>query len=1178
MKKKCFAVFVVGFLIICSLTGQQNQIKFIDGYTGDAQCNAMAIAADTGAYITGFYNNSGQTEIFVTGLDNYHNALWTKTYGSTDNDEEASSIISLNNGALLVSGMTKSFGSGGKDIYLIKTDEKGDTFWTKTYGGTLDDWAEDAIQESDTTYMVTGNTKSYGAGLRDIFLLKTNEYGDSLWMKTYGGAEDDYVKKIIKTSDGGYILCGTSKTYTNGNEDVFIIKVNKDGVTQWSQNYGLALAGDYGINVVQTAEGYFYITGKQYNIGNMTYDLCLIKTDQTGNELWTKLFGNNMEEETATMSLTPDNKIIMIGNRQFAAGNNNVCIIRTDTAGNVLDEKTIGDTLNYLSSAMAINASGNIIFTGSAEATTGELRPFMFSTGADLNSLWARHYSNTNNSWTSEGGIVKGIDDGFLFAGAYSGANPSRLHLVKTDDWGFVQWKEAFGGYAIDEYSNIEALKTNDDNYLIAFDTYNGEVFLVKVNDQGNELWSVNAMEGSYLGYLGGITKQGNDFVLAVTELSSGNPEMATVFVSGAGSVSNTEVYTATGTDDYAKNLCQTADNGFFVCGTSDDDMIIIKTDNTGAKQWEKVFSAVDDETPLSIKKTPFDNYLLTGEYIKQGFTNGDIFIKKLDDNAGVIWEKEYGGTGDEYNGRSILSNDSCFITIGTTNSFGMGNYDLMLFKTDTAGNMIWEKTFGGIDGDGSINICNTGNGYGLSGVSYSFYDQGKTNSIVIIKTDTAGSVDLQNINGSRTICGDIMVTLENPVLQADEYMWSEGSATKAISTNAPDVYRSLSVDNSNFIWFTDTFEIVSRPLPDIDLIASRTVACQGDSIKVKAENNDPGQTIDSYLWSEGKTEDSIFVTSTGEYYLTTTNSYSCVGVDTIELMINEPFDETICMVTVDTATNKNMVTWEKTPGQGIESYKVYKEVSLDSFEVIGIVPYDSLSVYVDTSSRPDERAAKYKIAVVDTCGNESALSPYHKTINLQVSQGVPATTYNLDWNHYVDESGLFTIDKYYIYRGNTKGSMALYDSISGSFTSLNDNNVTAIYYYYVSVRKTPSCDPDRNLKASAGPFSQSMSNLEDNRLKENLINEQQPGVFDLSLYPNPAKENINIDYKLDEAALVNIAVFAPDGSKIADVLNKEMPRGSNTTVFNGSNLSSGLFYIYLEVEGIREVEKIVVE
>ncbi len=741
-----------------------------------------------------------------------------------------------------------------------------------------------------------------------------------------------------------------------------------------------------------------------------------------------------------------------------------------------------------------------------------------------------------------------------------------------------MQWKKSFAGYAIDGSSNIEALKTNDDCYIIAFDTDNDEVFMLKVDAQGNEQWSVDAMEGLYIGYLGGITKQGNDFVLAVTELSSGNPEIATVFVSDAGSVTNTEVYAATGTKDIAKNLCQTADNGFFVCGTSDDDMIIIKTDHTGAKQWEKIFSSVDDETPLSIKKTPFDNYLLTGEYIQQGYTNGDIFIKKLDDNANVIWEKEYGGTGDEYNGRSVISNDSCFITIGTTNSSGMGNYDMMLFKTDTAGNVIWEKTFGGIAGDGSINICNTPNGYGLSGVSYSFYDQGKTNSIIIIKTDNAGSIDLQNINGSRTICGDIQVNLENPVLQADEYMWSEGSTTQAIGINTPDVYRSLSIDKSNFIWFTDTFEIVLRPLPDIDLIATKTVACMGDSIMVKAENNDPGQAIESYHWSEGETEDSIFITSTGEYYLTSTNSYYCVSVDTIELMINEPFNETICMVTVDTATNKNMVTWEKTPDRGIESYKVYKEVSLDSFEVIGTVSYDSLSVYVDVSSRPNERAAKYKISVVDTCGNESALSPYHKTINLQVSQGVPATTYNLDWNHYVDEAGLFTIDKYYIYRGNTKGSMALYDSISGSFTSLNDNNVTAIYYYYVSVRKTPSCDPERYLKASAGPFSQSISNLEDNRLKEDLINEQRSGAFALALYPNPVKENININFNLDEAALVNITVFAPDGSKIADVLNKEMPWGSHTTVFNGSDLSSGLYYIYLEVDGIKEVEKIVVQ
>ncbi len=128
-----------------------------------------------------------------------------------------------------MAGGTYSFGAGGYDIFLIKTDANGNVQWAKTYGGTSGDFAFSVQQTSDGGYIVAGWTYSFGAGGGDIFLIKTDANGNIIWAKTYGGTYEDYAFSVQQTSDGGYIVAGGTYSFGAGWDDIFLIKTDANG-------------------------------------------------------------------------------------------------------------------------------------------------------------------------------------------------------------------------------------------------------------------------------------------------------------------------------------------------------------------------------------------------------------------------------------------------------------------------------------------------------------------------------------------------------------------------------------------------------------------------------------------------------------------------------------------------------------------------------------------------------------------------------------------------------------------------------------------------------------------------------------------------------------------------------------------------------------------------------------
>jgi len=153
----------------------------------------------------------GSVSLFAQAPD----TAWTKTYGGGGGDE-ANSVQQTSDGGYIIVGNTYSYGEGLENIYLIKTNSLGDTVWTRTYGGTDYNYGNSVQQTSDGGYIVAGNTDSYGAGGFDVYLIKTDASGNTTWTKTYGGSSTEWGNSVQQTTDGGYIVTGKTNSYGEG--------------------------------------------------------------------------------------------------------------------------------------------------------------------------------------------------------------------------------------------------------------------------------------------------------------------------------------------------------------------------------------------------------------------------------------------------------------------------------------------------------------------------------------------------------------------------------------------------------------------------------------------------------------------------------------------------------------------------------------------------------------------------------------------------------------------------------------------------------------------------------------------------------------------------------------------------------------------------------------------------
>ncbi|MHA2225311.1 MAG: hypothetical protein ACXAC8_08915 [Candidatus Hodarchaeales archaeon] len=199
-----------------------------------------------------------------------------------------SALVQTTDGGFALAGWTESFGAGMVDMWLVKTNVTGNVTWNQTYGGTDPDEANALVQTVDGGFALagwTGNTST----TRDMWLVKTDTNGMMTWNQSYGGPDKDIAYSLVQTGDDGFALAGSTESFGAKNVDMWLVKTDANGIVLWHQTYHQSPNSDNGGSVlIQTTDGGFALAG--WTSGRGSLEMWLVKTDATGVIVWHQIY------------------------------------------------------------------------------------------------------------------------------------------------------------------------------------------------------------------------------------------------------------------------------------------------------------------------------------------------------------------------------------------------------------------------------------------------------------------------------------------------------------------------------------------------------------------------------------------------------------------------------------------------------------------------------------------------------------------------------------------------------------------------------------------------------------------------------------------------------------------------------------------------------------------------
>ncbi len=247
-------------------------------YGGEDQekCNSLIQTTDGGFALAGSTgtNLHGNVAFYLIRTDENGDSLWSRTY-DIGLDDECESLIQTADGGFALAGFTLH--GSGYDNRLIRTDENGEVLWSRSYGGELDDECYSLVQSVDGGFVMAGASNSFGSGNFDVWLVRTNSDGDSLWSRTFGGVHSDYCTSLIQIADGSFALAGITDSFGAGGDNFWLVRAKSNSDSLWSRTFG-GDGLDECSSLVQTSNGCFIMAGSTSSLGAGNQDFYLVKT------------------------------------------------------------------------------------------------------------------------------------------------------------------------------------------------------------------------------------------------------------------------------------------------------------------------------------------------------------------------------------------------------------------------------------------------------------------------------------------------------------------------------------------------------------------------------------------------------------------------------------------------------------------------------------------------------------------------------------------------------------------------------------------------------------------------------------------------------------------------------------------------------------------------------------
>jgi|GEM_PF-1135124 uncharacterized repeat protein (TIGR03803 family) len=581
-----------------------------------------------------------------------------------------------------------------------------------------------------------------------------------------------------------------------------------------------------------------------------------------------------------------------------------------------------------------------------------------------------------------------------------------------------------------------------------------------------------------------------------------------------------------------------------------------------------------------------------------------------------------FNGTNGEYpEGGLIQGPDS--MLYGVTKGGGPGPNYGNLFKCSTSGVFTNLVTFNGSNGTSpyyvslllvkGVKISVTSPSCtdqtltaapqwsGKSPYTYSWSTGATTSSISGVTTSGTYSVTVSDANGiaytgsvalpaythisatatgTNLICyGDSSGTAE--VLASGgglpyEYLWNNGKTTSSISSLAAGTH-SVTVTDA-YDCTTTASKNITQPSTILSAnVSGSNITCNGlnnGSVSVIASG---GNLPYTYSWNNGKTSSSISNLPPGTYCVVVTDSNKCaiMRCDTVHQPVSTLDSVRICMVSVDTGSQHNIIVWNKTGLTNIDSFKVYYLNSASNWQLISKLPF-SASQFIDTSSinNPNKNTVRYDVIGVDSCGDDEPItsSAWQNTMYINNS---PPGTFIWSGTGYLIQNVSLPVLTYYLYRDSLgNGNWQAIDSVSGTQNKMTDPDYTNYVNgrWYVGAKLNVSGCPNPVGRVEAGGYTISRSNI---------LNKNPVGISELSnnylisVYPNPAKELLNVKLSGLKESPVKISVTDMTGRILMERSDEKI---ANDFIIDISSLTNGIYFMKLETESIVKVVKFVKE
>jgi hypothetical protein len=807
------------------------------------------------------------------------------------------------------------------------------------------------------------------------------------------------------------------------------------------------------------------------------------------------------------------------------------------------------------------------------------LLSFLSCAANSQNCFWARNGGGTGNE---EGENLTTDSNGNVYV-VGNNQNPTvtfgsitltggYYFIVKYNAGGTEQWAKVLEGYA------YGVVTDNADNIYIT-GSYGGtksfgsttltsagesDVFIAKLDPSGNFIWAKSA-GGANGDYANKIATDGN-----------GN-----LFITGS---------------FYSPSLVLDSYTLTHHTGSPGPDFFVAKYDDSGNLAWAKGTGGNRDDIGYGVAADASGNSYVTGEFASDSIKFGTItlyttaagahnmFLTKYDPSGNVVWSKATCAIWGNTNPYDIKINASNQLYVageftGVSVKFGSdsllnqssGSSDAFIAKFDSNGNALWARSAGGTNYDycRGVAIDNLGNVNLIGAFS-------GTN--IIFGSDTT-------INNSAASSMDIFVARYN----------SSGSFIHAIRGGGVGLQfgRGIAAGQGDNVYFTGFFHssvsfggssLSASVYSDMfvadmftfnsGISSSTNSTCFGANDGTITTTASGGNLPYTYSWSTSPVQTTANVSglAPGTYVVTITEGYGCAQISSA--VITEPAASVaeICMVTVDSLSQNNIIVWDKTSFTDVDSFTVYREITTNNYQPIATIAYDSLSQFIDTvraryfpnTGDPNAGTYRYKIAATNTCGNAGPLSPYHNTIYLLNSSG---TFY---WTQlYTIEGGANPVSSYVLMRDNlSNGTWTTVASVSGTQQTVADP-LYAVYQatatWRVETQWSISCTPTRAITTSvSNKFSNLATTVNENKL-ENSFN----------VYPNPSEGIFTVQYSADpKNSIRSFEVYNLIGEKVYESRSGSV----QGTVMDLSMQPKGVYYLSVKTAAESFTKKLIIQ